>query len=93
MASKDYYQILGVKRNAGDPEIKKAYRRLARQHHPDVNAGDKSSEAKFKQINEAYEVLADKEKRPGRSLPRDKPHPQPASRGAMPDLPRQRLGS
>lgn len=63
MASKDYYQILGVKRNASEPEIKKAYRRLARRHHPDVNAGDKSSEAKFKQINEAYEVLADKEKR------------------------------
>ena len=63
MAGKDYYQILGVKRNAGEPEIKKAYRRLARQHHPDVNAGDKSSETKFKKINEAYEVLADKEKR------------------------------
>ncbi len=63
MASKDYYNILGVKRGANDQEIKRAYRRLARKHHPDVNPGDKSAEAKFKEINEAYEVLSDKEKR------------------------------
>ena len=63
MASKDYYNILGVKRNASEQEIKQAYRRLARKHHPDVNPGDKSAEAKFKEINEAYEVLSDKENR------------------------------
>ena len=63
MASKDYYNILGVKRDASEQEIKRAYRRLARQYHPDVNPGDKSAEAKFKEINEAHEVLSDKEKR------------------------------
>jgi len=63
LASKDYYNILGVKRNASEQEIKQAYRRLARKHHPDVNPGDKSAEAKFKEINEAYEVLSDKENR------------------------------
>jgi DnaJ-class molecular chaperone len=63
MAGKDYYTILGVNRNASEREIKQAYRRLARQYHPDVNPGDKSAEEKFKQINEAYEVLSDKENR------------------------------
>lgn len=63
MAGKDYYSILGVKRDATELEIKQAYRRLARKHHPDVNPGDKSAEAKFKEINEAYEVLSNKEKR------------------------------
>jgi len=63
MAGKNYYDILGVKRDASDKEIKQAYRRLARKYHPDVNPGDKSAEAKFKQINEAYEVLADKKNR------------------------------
>ena len=63
MAGKDYYNILGVKRDAGESEMKRAYRRLARKHHPDVNPGDKSAEARFKEINEAYEVLSDKEKR------------------------------
>ena len=63
MAGKDYYSILGVNRNASEREIKQAYRRLARKHHPDINPGDKSAEEKFKRINEAYEVLSDKEKR------------------------------
>jgi curved DNA-binding protein len=63
MAGKDYYKILGVSRSATEREIKQAYRRLARQYHPDVNPGDKSAEDKFKQINEAYEVLSDKENR------------------------------
>ncbi|HEY48669.1 MAG TPA: J domain-containing protein [Dehalococcoidia bacterium] len=63
MAGKDYYKILGVNRNATAKEIKQAYRKLARQHHPDVNPGDKSAEVKFKEINEAHEVLSDPEKR------------------------------
>src|SRR4030043_206845 len=63
MAGKDYYNILGVKRGASEQEIKRAYRRLARKHHPDVNPGDKAAEARFKEINAAYEVLSDKEKR------------------------------
>ncbi|OGO22707.1 MAG: molecular chaperone DnaJ [Chloroflexi bacterium RBG_16_50_9] len=63
MASKNFYDILGIKRNASDSEIKQAYRRLARKHHPEVNPGDKSAEARFKEINAAYEVLSDKEKR------------------------------
>ncbi len=63
MADKDYYGILGVSRNASERELKQAYRRLARKYHPDVNPGDKSAEARFKEINEAYEVLANKENR------------------------------
>ena len=62
MTRKDYYKILGVKRDASASEIKKAYRRLARKYHPDVNPGDKSAEAKFKEINEAHEILSDSEK-------------------------------
>lgn len=61
--AKDYYELLGVHRNAGDAELKRAYRRLAHQHHPDKNPGDKASEDKFKEINEAYEVLSDPQKR------------------------------
>ncbi len=64
MANKrDYYEVLGIDRNASEADIKKAYRRLAKKYHPDVNPGDKEAEAKFKEINEAYEVLSDPEKR------------------------------
>jgi len=63
MEYKDYYNILGVDKKASQQEIKKVYRKLARQYHPDVNPGVKSAEARFKEINEAYEVLSDPEKR------------------------------
>ena len=63
MAGKEYYSLLGVNRNASDKDIKQAFRRLARKHHPDVNPGDKTAEEKFKQISEAYEVLSDKDNR------------------------------
>jgi molecular chaperone DnaJ/curved DNA-binding protein len=61
--NRDYYKILGIPRGADDKEIKAAYRRLARQYHPDVNPGSKEAEAKFKEISEAYQVLSDPEKR------------------------------
>jgi curved DNA-binding protein CbpA len=64
MVQKDYYQILGVKRDAGSEDIKKAFRQLALRYHPDQNPGNsKESEEKFKEINEAYEVLSDEHKR------------------------------
>ena len=63
MEYRDYYDILGVSRDADEKEIKKAYRRLARKYHPDMNKGDKGAEEKFKDVNEAYEVLSDPEKR------------------------------
>lgn len=63
MASKNYYDVLGVSKTASDKEIKQAYRKLARKHHPDVNPGDKSADARFKDINTAYEVLSDPKKR------------------------------
>src|SRR5579864_6974944 len=60
---KDYYKILGVSKHAGEKEIRSAYRKLARKYHPDVNPGDNAAEEKFKEINEANEVLSDPEKR------------------------------
>jgi len=63
MEYKDYYDILGVGRDADEKEVKRAFRRLARQYHPDVNPGDAQAEERFKEINEAYEVLSDAEKR------------------------------
>ncbi|HAI07711.1 MAG TPA: molecular chaperone DnaJ, partial [Dehalococcoidia bacterium] len=59
----DFYETLGVPRNASQKDIRQAYRSMARQYHPDVNGGEKTSEEKFKQINEAYSVLSDASKR------------------------------
>src|SRR5579871_733768 len=59
----DYYELLGVSRKAAQKEIRAAYRKLARKYHPDLNPGDKSSEEKFKQVQEAYDVLSDAKKR------------------------------
>lgn len=62
-AKRDYYEVLGIKKGASETEIKKAFRKLARKYHPDINPGDKTSEQKFKELNEAYEVLSDAKKR------------------------------
>jgi molecular chaperone DnaJ len=79
MAHPDYYQVLGVPRNASDEDIKKAYRKLARKYHPDLNPGNKASEAKFKELTEANEVLSDSEKRKNYDTYGD-----PAGPGGMP---------
>jgi molecular chaperone DnaJ len=63
VSKRDFYEVLGIEKNADDVDIKKAYRKLAKQYHPDVNQSDKTAEAKFKEINEAYEVLSDSQKR------------------------------
>lgn len=63
MAKRDYYEVLGVERGASEAELKKAYRRLAMKYHPDRNPDDKEAEEKFKEANEAYEVLSDASKR------------------------------
>src|SRR4051812_650728 len=60
---RDYYEVLGVSREASEDDVKKAYRKLARQYHPDRNPGDKTAEAHFKEVQEAYDVLSDKDKR------------------------------
>ena len=63
MAKRDYYEVLGVDRGADEDTIKKAYRKLAKKYHPDMNPGDSDAEAKFKEVNEAYAILSDAEKR------------------------------
>ncbi|MGB9625489.1 MAG: DnaJ domain-containing protein, partial [Phycisphaerae bacterium] len=63
MAQRDYYEVLGVSRNASEQEIKRAYRKLAKQYHPDRNPGDPKATEKFKEVQQAYEVLSDKTKR------------------------------
>src|SRR5256886_8635657 len=63
MAKEDFYKVLGVKKDAKPEEIKKAYRRLARKYHPDVNPGDKAAEDRFKQMSEAFDVLSEPKKR------------------------------
>ncbi|MFR5782646.1 MAG: DnaJ domain-containing protein [Oscillospiraceae bacterium] len=60
---RDYYEVLGLKKGASEEEIKKAYRKLAKQYHPDLHPGDKDAEAKFKEVNEAAQVLSDPELR------------------------------
>ena len=63
MADKDFYEILGVSRDAGDDEIKKSYRKLAMKFHPDQNKGNQEAEKKFKEVSAAYEILKDSQKR------------------------------
>jgi len=98
MEYKDYYRILGVAKTATEKEIKAAFRKLARKHHPDVNPGNKEAEARFKEINEANEVLGDKEKRKrydelganwnafGREAPQGRPWPGGGVRVDFEDL-------
>ena len=89
MADKrDYYEVMGISKDASDDEIKKAYRKLAKKYHPDLNPGDKTAEQHFKEVNEAYEVLSDKEKK----APRHQVHyrllmPAPVPLGAFPASP------
>ena len=70
---RDYYEVLGVQKGAAEAEIKKAYRKLAKENHPDLHPDDKAAEARFKEINEAYEVLSDSGKRSRYDQPRSMP--------------------
>jgi molecular chaperone DnaJ len=79
MSKQDYYSVLGVPKNASEDDIKRAYRKLAMKHHPDRNQGNKESEAKFKEVGEAYECLGDTEKRAAYDNP---PHANPFAHGA-----------
>jgi molecular chaperone DnaJ len=93
----DYYQTLGVARDAGQEEIRKSYRKLARKHHPDLNPGDKSSENRFKDVQEAYDVLGDEEKRKmydqvGYYSENGMPPPGPAPNGRAPQPPNMDFG-
>lgn len=63
MANKDYYEVLGLQKGASDDEIKRAFRKLAVKYHPDRNQGNAEAEEKFKEINEAYQILSDPEKK------------------------------
>ena len=69
---RDYYEVLGVSKNADENAIKKAYRKLAKKYHPDTNSGDADAEKKFKEVTEAYSVLSDKEKIPRKYLDKKK---------------------
>src|SRR5271170_5916078 len=62
-AQQDYYQTLGIARDAGEDDIRKAYRKLGRKHHPDLNPGDKAAEDRFKKVQEAYDILSDSKKK------------------------------
>lgn len=94
MAKKDYYETLGIKRDASADDIKKAYRRLARKYHPDVNPGDKVAEERFKEITEANDILSDEKKRKvydrfgyySDNLNADSPFGGGGGRGAAPDM-------